>query len=79
MKTLPNKISGLVQTRKAIDFGGQKRWFAMWRGTSNRVRRANGELVLSYRLRSELIFDLLNNPMENGVISYKGHLTNTNF
>lgn len=69
MKTLPMRLSSYVQTRRAYDCLGQKRWYAIWRGTSNRIKQANGMLVDGYRLRSELIFDLMNNPMETGVIA----------
>ena len=44
-------------------------WRAYFRGTSNRVKRETGQIVFPYSRISDLRFDLLNNPMERGVIA----------
>lgn len=64
------KLSGYVVMRKITACDGRLAWFALWRGTRNRVKRSNGELVQAYTKQADLRFDLLNNPMESGVLSY---------
>lgn len=63
------RLSSYVKTTKehvngiAGDF-----WFAYFMGTNNRVKRNTGEIVQGYTKRSDLMFDLKNNPMERGVV-----------
>ena len=61
------RISSMVIIKKVDDVGG-KYWKAFFRGTNNRVCRDNGQLVMARTRRSDLTFDLLNNPMERGVV-----------
>lgn len=62
------KLSPMIQLRKEFDICGYF-WKAYFRGTNNRVRQANGLVVAPRTKISDLRFDLLNNPMERGVIS----------
>ncbi len=62
------KLSPLVQLRK-VDNGMWNVWKAYFRGTDNRVCRLDGTVVQAYTKQAELKFDLLNNPMERGVVA----------
>jgi hypothetical protein len=61
------RLSSYIQLKKEWCECGQF-WFAYWRGTLNRIRREDGTLVSGRTKQGELKFDLLNNPMERGVI-----------
>jgi hypothetical protein len=64
------RLSGYVVLKKEIVPGIPGYfWFAYFRGTSNRIRRKDGSKVQGYTKQSDLKFDLLNNPMERGVIT----------
>lgn len=63
-----NKLSSMIQLRK-VDNGIWNVWKAYFRGTDNRVCQANGEVVPARTKIADLRFDLLNNPMERGVIA----------
>ena len=66
------KLNPLVQLRKEYsDFINENVWRAYWRGTNNRIRQENGELLTGRCKQSELRFDLLNNPCERGVIAHE--------
>jgi hypothetical protein len=43
-------------------------WRAYFRGTNNRIKREDGAIVQGYTKQSTLRFDLMNNPMEPGVV-----------
>lgn len=62
------KLSPYVQFRKEFKCGICNMWSAYFRGTNNRVCRESGAQVQSYTKLSNLRFDLLNNPMERGVV-----------
>ena len=63
------RINSLVMLKKEKDNGSPfSFWKAYFRGTSNRVKRDSGLMVSAYLKQSDLRFDLLNNPMERGVI-----------
>lgn len=64
------KISKQVILRQEYFMGGYF-WKAYFRRTGNRIRRANGQIVQARTKISDLRFDLLNNPMENGVVVVK--------
>ena len=64
------KLSPMINLRKEIEIGGYV-WRAYLRGTNNRVCRSNGDKVPAYTKQSDLKFDLLNNPMERGVLAYE--------
>ena len=66
-----SKLSALVVMRKIQAHDGKMSWFALWRGTRNRIKQANGEYVPCRTYQADLRFDLLNNPMENGVLALK--------
>ena len=64
------KISSLVNLRKEyVNAGCGMFWKAYFRGTNNRVCQADGMMVMARTKQSDLKFDLLNNPMERGVIN----------
>ena len=63
-----NKLSSYIQLRKEFDYCTNV-WKAYWRGTSNRVKKADGSLVSVRVKQSDLKFDLLNNSMERGVLA----------
>jgi len=62
------KLSSYVQLRKEYSVGGQA-WAAYWRGTVNRVLTITGDAVPRRYKQRDLKFDLLNNPMEQGVLA----------
>jgi len=65
-----NKLSALVELKKEHEgwMGSRGAWRAYWRGTSNRITRADGTSVI-HLSKSDLRDDLLTNPMENGVLA----------
>jgi len=65
-----NKLSALVMLKKTHEgwMGSRGAWQAYWRGTNNTIKRDNG-LPVIHMSKSDLRFDLLNNPMENGVLA----------
>ena len=65
------KLSSLVNLRKEYDPVAGYCWRAYWRGTNNRIQRADGQIVPVRIKQADLKFDLLNNPMENGVKAYQ--------
>ena len=64
------KLNTLVELRK-VDEGIGYFWKAYFRGTANRVKREDGSIVQGYTKQSSLRFDLLNNPMERGVLAFE--------
>lgn len=67
---MEKRLSKYVQLKKEYySFINNNGWKAYWRGTNNRVKRANGLDVNPYIKMVDLRFDLLNNPMERGVIT----------
>ena len=67
---MKNKLSCYVQLKKEYESSiNSYFWKAYWRGTKNRIKRDNGLVVQGYLKASDLRFDLLNNPMERGVIN----------
>lgn len=64
------KLSTMINLRKEIEIGGYV-WRAYFKGTNNRVCRSNGDKVQAYTKQADLKFDLLNNPMERGVLAYE--------
>jgi len=62
------RLSSYVQLKREATCNGGFVWFAYWRGTSNRIRRDDGQLVKPRTEQADLRFDMLNNPMERGVI-----------
>jgi len=62
------KLSSYVVLKKEVGSIGINVWRAYWRGTSNRIKRDNGQEVSCYMKQTKLRFDLLNNPMEHGVL-----------
>ena len=64
------RINSYVVLKKEVDrdLTQFSLWHAYFRGTANRVKRENGMIVQGYIKQSELRFDLLNNPMERGVV-----------
>ena len=64
------KISSYVELKREFEplISGNV-WKAYFRGTSNRVKREAGQDVQAYKKAGDLRFDLLNNPMERGVVT----------
>lgn len=62
------RISLMVDLRKEYDTCGMY-WKAYFRGTNNRICQANGQPVMARTKQADLKFDLLNNPMERGVLA----------
>ena len=63
-----NKISSYIIIKKEIEFD-KPIYRAYFRGTNNRIRRDNGTILQGYSYKTDLLFDIRNNPMERGVVN----------
>lgn len=71
MNTIAKKISDYVIIKREYDdFKNERVYRAYFRGTNNRVRELNNDIVKGYFRKADLIRKLLNSAMERGVISY---------